>query len=250
MKIKIGSILILILALALAWWGFFYLKNSQKALIYESKSPEVPQEEKPEIKEELIEPEVENNIQKPAVESEDIENKDMDTVPVREEIKPEIKKDSNNSPAIKDRLVSWGFGISNGRKIDTIILHSSYNALGGDEYNLEKLILEYKEYGVAPHYVIDREGKIFRLVKDEDIAYHAGESIVPDGRKGVNGFSLGIELINTKEDKYTTKQYDAINDLILFLRSKYAIKYVLGHNQIASGRKTDPWNINWNKIEK
>jgi hypothetical protein len=249
-KIKIGSILVLILALALAWWGFFYLKIPQKALLYENKSLEVPLKEDKEPKEKLSVVEVENNIQKPVAESEVIENENSDGISVEEEIKPEIKKDLKNSLAIKDKLVSWGFDYSNGRKIDTVILHSSYNALGGDKYSLEKLILEYKEYGVAPHYVIDRKGEIFRLVKDENIAYHAGESRMPDGRTGVNNFSIGVELMNIEEDEFTSEQYVAVNDLIAYLENKYEISYILGHNQIAPKRKTDPWNINWGKINK
>lgn len=149
---------------------------------------------------------------------------------------------------ISSHLVSWGYEKASDRKIDTIIIHSSYNALGGDEYDLDKLIDEYKEYGVAPHYLIDRKGKIYQLVADKNIAYHAGESKVPDGRTGVNNFSLGIELMNTKSDKYTEGQYSALKNLLASLKKKYKIKYVLGHNQIAPGRKTDPWNFDWGKI--
>lgn len=151
---------------------------------------------------------------------------------------------------VSSKLVSWGFSVSSGRKIDTIVLHSSYNALGGDEYDLDSLIDEYKKYGVSPHYLIDRNGKIYQLVEDRNIAYHAGVSQVPDGRSDVNDFSVGIEIMNTKSDKYEDKQYEAVNWLIDNLQENYNIKYVLGHNDIAPGRKTDPWNFIWDKIKK
>jgi N-acetyl-anhydromuramyl-L-alanine amidase AmpD len=154
------------------------------------------------------------------------------------------KKDIN----IINKLVSWGYEKADTRKIDTIIIHSSYNALGGGEYDADGLIKEYKIYGVSPHYLIDRKGNIYQLVADKNIAYHAGESKVPDGRKSVNNFSIGIELMNTESDKYTSEQYAALKSLIASLKSKYKIKYVLGHNQIATGRKTDPWNFDWGQI--
>ena len=162
----------------------------------------------------------------------------------------ELKKEAlSDNLKITQRLVSWGFSSASNRKIDTVIIHSSYNALGGDEYDVSKLIAEYKEYGVAPHYLIDREGKIYQLVADKNIAYHAGESKVPDGRTQVNNFSLGIEMINTKEDKYTSAQYASLNSLIAKIKSNYSIKYVLGHNDISPGRKTDPWNFDWEKVK-
>ena len=111
-------------------------------------------------------------------------------------------KNENNLKIIS-KLVSWGYQKSSGRSVDTIIIHSSYNALGGDEYDTDKLIDEYKKYNVSPHYLIDRKGNIYKLVRNEDIAYHAGESKTPDGRKNVNNFSIGIEIINTKYDEYT-----------------------------------------------
>lgn len=152
--------------------------------------------------------------------------------------------DSDSSLKIINKFVSWGYQAASGRKIDTLIIHSSYNALGGNPYDLDKLLVEYKQYGVTPHYLIGREGKIYKLVEEKNIAYHAGESATPDGRTNVNNFSVGIELMNTENDKFTDSQYNSLNDLLRYLSSKYKFKYTLGHNQIAPGRKTDPWNFN------
>lgn len=252
---KIISSLIAILAFSLLLWGFFHFKKGQKVLVYENTDQSATNIVKDEgMENDKINTEMDEmeSITEPVAPNNPIEKKDIGDEVVEKKVEIEMakEKESTDSLKIKDALVSWGFASSKGRKIDTVVLHSSYNALGGDKYDLDKLIAEYQEYGVAPHYVIDREGNIFRLVKDSNIAYHAGESQVPDGRNGVNTFSLGIELINTMEDKYTASQYQAVNDLIVFLKNKYEIKYVLGHNQIAPGRKTDPWNINWSKINK
>jgi N-acetyl-anhydromuramyl-L-alanine amidase AmpD len=89
------------------------------------------------------------------------------------------------------------------RPIDTIVIHSSYNAIGKDPYSIEGIIQECKIYGVLPHYLIARDGTIYLLAPEEDIAYHAGESKMPDGRTEVNDFSIGIELIYPKNESPT-----------------------------------------------
>lgn len=157
---------------------------------------------------------------------------------------------TQNTGKTKVNLISWGFEGASSRKIDTIVIHSSYDALGGDVYDVEGILKEYKQYGVSAHYLIDREGIVWQLVAEKNIAYHAGQSKVPDGRTSVNNFSIGIELANTEKDNYTDAQYTSLNRLIGDLKKKYSIKYVLGHSEIAPGRKTDPWNIEWGKVQK
>lgn len=165
---------------------------------------------------------------------------------------PETKP-AQGSPDLKiiSQKVSWGFEKYSGeRAVDTIIFHSSYNALGGNVYNIDKLLEEYKSYGVSPHYLIDRGGNVYSLVDENNIAYHAGEGKTPDGRSGVNKFSIGIEIMNTKNEAPDAVQYQALNQLIISIKSRHKIKYVLGHSQIAPGRKDDPWNFDWSKVKK
>lgn len=244
MKLKV-KILIIILGLSFVLGGFFYFIKSypKETVVYETKAVSNNNEERTSPDEskndEIQEVEVIDNISK-----EEVKIKDEPIAQIPKEIEEKSKLD------IESHLVSWGFSKSDKRKIDTIILHSSYNAIGGEKYDFNKIVDEYKDYGVAPHYVIDRKGVIYRLVADNNVAYHAGKSSVPDGRDGVNDFSLGIEIFNTQEDEFTKAQYESTNQLIKFLKDKYPIKYVLGHDQIAPGRKTDPWNINWSKINK
>lgn len=168
------------------------------------------------------------------------------------EIVPEKKEEASliapSELKIKNNLVSFGFQKASERKIDTIIIHSSYDALGKEPYSVSGLIAEYKEYGVVAHYLIDRQGTAYRLVEEKNIAYHAGESKVPDGRSGVNAFSIGIEMMNTKTDKYTSAQYASLKNLLTDIKKRYKIKYTLGHKDIAPGRKDDPWNFNWDKL--
>lgn len=156
---------------------------------------------------------------------------------------------NSSSVAIENRLMSTGFSVpAKVRSIDTIVIHSSYDLNGSDPYSVSGVIKEYTDYGVSAHYLIDRKGTIFRLVEDKNIAYHAGVSKVPDGRKNVNDFSLGIEMMNTEKGQFTNAQYSAVNDLITSLKKQYKIKFVVGHNDIAPDRKTDPWNFDWKKL--
>jgi hypothetical protein len=177
---------------------------------------------------------------------------DTNPIPVESvpepEPEPEPETKSVSAPSITDRLVSFGHEDRPSRNIDTIIIHSSYDALGDEPYSVSGIIEEYRQYGVAAHYLIDRGGKIYRLVEDRDVAYHAGVSAMPDGRTGVNAFSIGIEIVEKDTDSPTEAQYAGLNDLLGYLKSKYAIEYVLGHDDIAPGRKTDPWNFDWSQL--
>lgn len=150
---------------------------------------------------------------------------------------------------IIDKKVNFGFEVpASKRTIDTVVLHSSYDPEGKDPYSVSAVMKIWEGYGVAPHYMIDRKGSIYRLVDDANIAFHAGVSKMPDGRTDVNTFSIGIEILNTKEDKMTDAQYTAINNLLAYLKDKYTIKNVVGHTDIAPGRKDDPWNFDWKRL--
>ncbi len=151
---------------------------------------------------------------------------------------------------IIDRLMGSGFAVpTKDRIIDTIAIHSSYDPNGKDPYSVEALVKIYEGYGVSAHYLIDRGGTIYRLVKDQNIAYHAGASKMPDGRTNVNDFSIGIELMNKETTECTSAQYVAVNALIAQLKKGYTIKNIVGHSDIAPGRKTDPWNFDWKKLK-
>jgi N-acetyl-anhydromuramyl-L-alanine amidase AmpD len=156
-----------------------------------------------------------------------------------------------HEPKIINHLLSWGYtAVDHPRKIEAIIIHSSYNALTADSFSVAGVLKEYKEYGVSPHYIIARNGTIYRLVRDRDIAYQAGKSRLPNGTTNVNAVSLGIEIVNTPHDSPTAAQYKSLASLVAWLESKYPVKYVLGHKDIAPGRKTDPWNFNWKEFDR
>ena len=252
-KKKIIIIVIICVVSIAAVFGYVvFSKEKTVNLIVQNPIEEIAEEKKSEIQN--TEQETTNNEQKTTNKEQQATDSGQDTVNSNQEKENTETNDKQaeikNTAKIIERFVSWGFEKSAGRKIDTIIIHSSYDALGSDPFSVSGLLNEYKQYGVAAHYLIDREGKIYQLVADKNIAYHAGESKVPDGRTGVNAFSIGIEMMNTEDGKFTSEQYSALNDLIATIKNKYSIKYVLGHKDIAPGRKTDPWNMEWNKVDK
>jgi N-acetyl-anhydromuramyl-L-alanine amidase AmpD len=115
------------------------------------------------------------------------------------------------------------------------------------------------ENKVSAHYVIPREthkgNDLYHLVKDEDIAYHAGVSqwTVNDKlRKYINRYSIGIELEGDGNIAYYTDfQYEVLTWLIKDIISKYDIKEqnIVGHEDIAPGRKVDPGKFfDWKKL--
>lgn len=194
-----------------------------------------------------------NSLQKTQEIIKDTSEKELDNNENSSEEKEEKKEEKISSQKSLEKeksLISWGYEKSNNRSIDTLIIHSSYNSLGGDEYDVEDIIAIYKTYEVGAHYIIDRKGKILQLIEEENIAYHAGVSQLPDGRTKVNAVSLGVEMVGNLDDSFTSEQYASLNKLIGDIQSRYDIRYILGHSEIAPERKTDPWNINWNKVDR
>lgn len=95
---------------------------------------------------------------------------------------------------------------------------------------------------VSAHVLIARDGKLTQYVPFDRRAWHAGRSSY-EGRVACNDFSVGIELEGTDDRRYTAKQYRALVSLIAALRTAYPSlrkAAVVGHSDIAPGRKTDP----------
>ncbi len=72
---------------------------------------------------------------------------------------------------------------------------------------------------------------------------------MPDGRKNVNDFSIGIELDGTMTSGFTDAQYTSLRALIADIKTRNKISSIVGHSDIAPGRKTDPWQFDWEKLK-
>jgi AmpD protein len=95
---------------------------------------------------------------------------------------------------------------------------------------------------VSSHLVVRRDGTITQYVKFTDRAWHAGKSSF-EGREACNDYSIGIELEGTDTLAYDGAQYHALSQVIAALCDAYpglSPDRVVGHSDIAPGRKTDP----------
>jgi len=98
---------------------------------------------------------------------------------------------------------------------------------------------------VSPHYMIDENGIITRYVDETMRAWHAGKASW-DGITDVNSASIGIEVVNGGHEKnlpaFPDIQIDRLIGLIKDIRSRWNIADhdILGHSDIAPGRKIDP----------
>jgi len=94
---------------------------------------------------------------------------------------------------------------------------------------------------VSAHYLIARDGTIYYLVDELARAWHAGESYW-GGNRDLNSASIGIELDNNGEEPYAEPQIAALLALLADLTARWSIPAanVLGHGDVAPGRKVDP----------
>ena len=101
------------------------------------------------------------------------------------------------------------------------------------------------KYKVSSHFVINQNGKIYRLVQDYQTAWHAGKSCWGRYRK-LNKNSIGIELVNKGHQfgytNFRKKQLLSLIKICKRLIKKYRIKKrnVVGHSDISPLRKIDP----------
>lgn len=101
---------------------------------------------------------------------------------------------------------------------------------------------------VSAHFFIRRDGELIQFVACGRRAWHAGVSRWQE-RERCNDFSIGIELEGCDSEPFTEAQYAALTPLLALLRQRYPIRAVVGHADIAPGRKTDPGPcFDWSRV--
>lgn len=153
---------------------------------------------------------------------------------------------------------------------DTIVLH--YTAGSTADSAIRTFV--NPSNSVSAHMIVDRDGSVSQLVPFNRIAWHAGRSRFGD-RSGLNAYSIGIEMVNAGRlekggsdyvswfgkkipeeevieavhqnehklsywQRFTRQQLNTVYGLCLMLIDVYPIKYIVGHDEIAPGRKIDP----------
>ena len=127
----------------------------------------------------------------------------------------------------------------NARKAQIIVLH--HTSIGNAADALRVMRTRNSEGQVSAHYLVETDGRIDQLVDDGDRAWHAGASRWA-GISDLNSSSIGIEIDNDGESPFTEPQIQALVRLLADLTSRLGIprEAVVGHGDIAPGRKNDP----------
>ena len=123
------------------------------------------------------------------------------------------------------------------------------NQLNPEDHPYFKEIYQLK---VSSHLVIKRDGGCVQYVPFNQRAWHAGVSSY-QGRERCNDFSIGIELEGAETIPYTDSQYAQLNTVIDLLLAHYpslSKQHIVGHSDIAPGRKTDPGaSFDWQRLK-
>ncbi|PTL76802.1 N-acetylmuramoyl-L-alanine amidase [Vitiosangium sp. GDMCC 1.1324] len=161
------------------------------------------------------------------------------------------------TPVFKPPVVSRAspnFESRQGVDIDVIVLHhTGTNRVAVD---LATLRLSHGSGRVSAHYLIAPTGTVYQLVPDNRAAWHAGVSSLRGVTEpSVNLRSIGIEITNdgSGQTPFTEAQYRALEQLVPYLARTYKVpkENILGHRDVAPGRKTDPAdNFDWPRVRR
>lgn len=150
--------------------------------------------------------------------------------------------------------------------VDLLVIHAISlppNEFGGGYVNdlfLNKLdpdehpyFQEIEGLEVSSHFFITRQGRLTQFVSTDERAWHCGESSYC-GRSRCNDFSIGIELEGCDSEPFEFEQYETLGNLTRALCNAYPAltgERVVGHSDIAPGRKTDPGPcFDWKRYRK
>lgn len=104
---------------------------------------------------------------------------------------------------------------------------------------------------VSAHLLVRRDGEVVQFVSFNDRAWHAGRSSW-QGRDACNDYSIGIECEGADEVPYGDAQYARLRELLPMLQASYPAitpDRIVGHSDVAPGRKTDPGpSFDWTRV--
>ena len=127
---------------------------------------------------------------------------------------------------------------------DAVVLH--YTGMQTGEAALERL--RDPDAKVSAHYLVEEDGRIFRLVPEERRAWHAGRGVWM-GETDLNAASIGIEIVNPGHEfgyrPFPEAQVAAVIALVADIRSRWAIpdNRIIAHSDLAPSRKEDPGEL-------
>ena len=152
---------------------------------------------------------------------------------------PSPNHDSRPAGVEADLIVVHGISLPPGEFGGPWIDRLFTNALPAEAH---PYFAEVAALRVSSHLVIRRDGTITQYVSFAQRAWHAGQSSY-NGREACNDFSIGVELEGTDTLAYEAPQYQSLAEVIAALCAAYpklTPARLVGHSDIAPGRKTDP----------
>ncbi|MCK0142692.1 N-acetylmuramoyl-L-alanine amidase [Aliiroseovarius sp. F20344] len=129
-----------------------------------------------------------------------------------------------------------------------IVLH--YTAMPDPDEALTRLC--DPEHEVSAHYLIYRDGRLFRMVEEDQRAWHAGAGSWR-GMDDINSRSIGIEIDNDGASPFSEPQMCTLEQLLSGVMTRWDIPpaAVIGHSDMAPGRKFDPGpRFDWARLAR
>jgi len=129
-----------------------------------------------------------------------------------------------------------------------IVIH--YTAMASAQDALERLCDPDAE--VSAHYLIGAQGDVIQMVEEAARAWHAGAGEWR-GLEDINSRSIGIELDNRGTHPFSAPQMDALEALLRGIMARWDIAPdgVIGHSDMAPGRKVDPGpHFDWARLAR
>lgn len=134
--------------------------------------------------------------------------------------------------------------------VDMLVLH--YTGMPGAQAALDRLC--DPAAAVSAHYLIEEDGTLWRLVREDRRAWHAGVAYWR-GNRDINARSIGIELVNPGHEfgyrAFPKAQMQTLAILARDLTAEYRIpaRNVVGHSDVAPSRKQDPGELfDWRQL--
>jgi N-acetyl-anhydromuramoyl-L-alanine amidase len=146
------------------------------------------------------------------------------------------RRSASGEAVTVDLLVIHYISLPAGRFSGDAIVRLFTNRLEGET---DPQLLVLRDVRVSAHFLIRRRGECLQFVGTDDRAWHAGVSKFFERQK-CNDFSIGIELEGDASHAFTQAQYRRLKALTQLLAQRHPLRYVVGHSDIAPGRKEDP----------
>ena len=120
-----------------------------------------------------------------------------------------------------------------------------YEGYQDDPYNIEGILKLFDERGpidqFSCHYIIARDGAVYRLVHIEDTSWNAGKSVIaiPEYMTSLNASSIGVELVGMEGDRYANPQYQTLAKLAVLIEDEVSnlgvgqLDHWVGHDWVS-----------------